>query len=256
MTPIQHFLDFALDCAWKAGRISLGHFQTGVQVERKADNSPVTIADRAVEQMLRERITRTWPGHSIIGEEFGSANGVGQYTWVLDPIDGTKSFAQGVPLYANLIALTDPEGPLVGVAHYPALNEIIYAARGLGCYWNGRRCQVSTVDQLADAVLLTSELHTISLPKNAPAWQSLVSKTYFQRTWGDAYGYALVATGRAEIMLEPHLEIWDAAPFPVIMQEAGGTYTDWRGQVDIRGGNALATNGRLHAQAMEILRNP
>ncbi len=256
MTDIQRYLDFALDCAWKAGRITLGHFQTGVQVERKADNSPVTVADRAVEHMLRERIRQTWPEHGIIGEEYGQVDSQSEFTWILDPIDGTKSFAQGVPLYANLIALVDSEGPLVGVAHYPALNETVYAARGSGCYWNGRRCQVSTVDKLEDAVLLTSEPNVISSPKNAPAWQSLVSRTYFQRTWGDAYGYALVATGRAEIMLEPHLAVWDAAPFPVIMQEAGGTYTDWRGQVDIRGGNALATNSRLHDQVMEILKNP
>jgi histidinol-phosphatase len=252
-TDIQALLDFSLDCAWKAGRFSLAHFQNNVAVERKADNSPVTIADRGIEQMLRERITHEWPEHGIIGEEFGRIDTTSEYTWILDPIDGTKSFACGVPFYANLIGLTDAEGPLIGVAYYPALDEMLYAVRGGGCFWNGRRCHVSEVNKLEDAVLLTSDINSFRTPHKAAVWKTMIERTYFQRTWGDAYGYALVATGRAEIMLEPALAVWDAAPFPVIMAEAGGTYTDWQGKVAIDTGSALATNGALYEQAMQII---
>ena len=256
MTELQDYLDFALDCAWKAGRIALGYYQTGVAVERKADNSPVTIADRGIEQMLRERITQQWPQHGIIGEEFGRIKGQSVYTWVIDPIDGTKSFAHGVPLFANLLALVNADGPLLGVMHYPALGEMIYAARGQGCFWNGRRCHVSTVDTLEDAALMTTDLDLLYDSSQAVACQRLVERTYFRRTWGDSYGYALVATGRAEIMLEPRLAVWDAAPLPVVLQEAGGIYTDWQGRVDIHSGSAVATNGVLHEQVMALIGQP
>lgn len=252
-THIQQLLDFALDCAWKAGRISLNHYQNSVAVERKADNSPVTIADRAIEQMLRERITRELPEHGIIGEEYGTIEGKSEYTWIIDPIDGTKSFMCGVPFYAHLIGITDAEGPLIGVVYYPALNDMLYAARGMGCFWNGRRCRVSDVSRLEDAVLLTSEINAFRTPQKAALWQTLLDRTYFQRTWGDSYGYFMVATGRAEIMLEPWLAIWDAAPFPVIMAEAGGTFTDWQGRTAIDSGNAFATNGALYEQVMQII---
>ena len=252
MINLQTALEFTQQCAWEAGRITLGHFQTGVAIERKTDNSPVTIADKHAEQHIRSRITERWPDHNIIGEEYANKESDSPFTWIIDPIDGTKSFIQGVPLYANLIALTDADGPLVGVANYPALNELVYAARGLGCFWNGRRAQVSSVDQLSDAVLLTSDLNSFDAGHKANAWQQLINQTYFQRTWGDAYGYALVATGRAEIMIEPHLMVWDAAPFQVIMEEAGGTFTDWQGNPTIHAGEALATNGKLFNQVIKI----
>jgi histidinol phosphatase-like enzyme (inositol monophosphatase family) len=254
MTNEQIFLEFALESAWLAGRITLGHFQNGVTVERKSDNSPVTIADRAAEQFLRERITHYWPDHGIIGEEYGRQTGSTDFTWIIDPIDGTKSFSHGVPLYANLLALTDTTGSLVGVANYPALNETVYAARGQGCFWNGRRCRVSKVSSMADAVMLTSEINGFNTAGKAAIWQQLIDQTYFQRTWGDAYGYALVATGRAEIMVEPWLAIWDAAPFQVILEEAGGTFTDWRGQRSIDAGQAVATNGLLFESVITVTR--
>ncbi|MCD6289241.1 MAG: histidinol-phosphatase [Anaerolineae bacterium] len=254
-TPsLRSLLDFALDAAWQAGRITLGYFQTGVMVERKADNTPVTIADRQAEQKLRDLIARYWPEHGIIGEEFGTQGAVSGLSWILDPIDGTKSFVHGVPLYATLIALADGTGPLIGVAHFPALGETVYAARGEGCYWNGRRAHVSQVDDLADAALLSSEMNNFAAAGRAAAWQRLVDATYIQRTWGDAYGYALVATGRAEIMVDPEMEVWDCGPLQVILEEAGGTFTDWKGTPTIYGGEAIATNGLLFDQVMELVR--
>jgi len=254
MTTSQTFLEFALDAAWQAGRITLGYFQTGVQAERKADNSPVTIADRQAEQKLRELIGRYWPTHGIVGEEYGRSPAQDSpYTWILDPIDGTKSFVSGVPLYATLLALTDGDEALLGVAHFPALNETVYAVRGGGCFWNGRHAHVSTVDRLENAVLLSSGTSFGGDAEKEAGWNRLTAVTYIQRTWGDAYGYALVATGRAEIMVDPRMALWDCGPLQVILEEAGGTFTDWRGNATIHAGESIATNGVLLPQVMHLV---
>jgi len=253
--PISALLDFALDAAWQAGRITLGYFQNGVTAERKSDNSPVTIADKTAEKRLRELIQHSWPSHGIIGEEFGDSAGTSGLTWTVDPIDGTKSFVQGVPIYSNLIALTDDKGPLVGVANFPALNETIYATRGGGCFWNGRRAYVSDVKELKDAVLLSSEIDYSKFDANKErSWNELVKSTYFQRTWGDSYGYALVATGRADIMIDPWMAIWDCGPLQVILEEAGGTFTDWQGTATIYNGESFATNGHLYDAVMNVIK--
>lgn len=253
---LHSLLHFALDAAWQAGRVTLAHFQTGLAAERKVDNTPVTVADRAAEQMLRRLITNRWPGHALIGEEFGHEghSDVGGYTWIIDPIDGTKSFVSGVPLYAVLLALVRDGRPLLGVIHLPGLNEMVYAARGQGCYWNGRPARVSGVSSLADAVLLASDLDTFGRYGRDEAFRRLIGATYIQRTWGDAYGYALVATGRAEVMLDPAMAIWDCGPLQVILEEAGGTFTDWQGTPTIFGGEAIATNGALFEQVMALVR--
>lgn len=252
---LDALLAFALDAAWQAGRVTLGHYQTGLAAERKADNSPVTLADRQAEQKLRDLITTAWPDHALIGEEYGHQPGRSDsgYTWIIDPIDGTKSFISGVPFYAVLLALVKDEQPLLGVMNFPALNEMVYARRGGGCFWNGRPARVSAVSRLTDAVLLASDLDTFARFNRQDAFQRLITATYFQRTWGDAYGYALVATGRAEIMLDPVMAVWDCGPLQVILEEAGGTFTDWRGTPTIFGGEALATNGALFESVMELI---
>jgi histidinol-phosphatase len=249
----QILLEFALEAAWKAGRVTLRYFQSGLLVERKADNTPVTLADKTAEETLRELINNKWPDHGIIGEEFGQQNGQTRYRWIIDPIDGTKSFVSGVPLYGTLLALTDGPEALLGVAYFPALDEMLYAVRGGGCYWNGRRARVSQTSSLADAVLLTSELNYFHPTKRWQAWQRLVERTYVQRTWGDAYGYFLVATGRAEIMVDPAMRLWDCAPLQVIMEEAGGTFTDWKGTPTIHGNESVATNAVLFDQVMDVI---
>ncbi|HEX9116045.1 MAG TPA: inositol monophosphatase family protein [Anaerolineae bacterium] len=255
-STLPGMLEFAVDAAWQAGRITLAHFQTALVPENKADNSPVTIADRATEQKLRDLIGRYWPDHGVLGEEYGSQPGSSNYTWILDPIDGTRSFIHGVPLYAVLLALVDGEGrpPVLGVAHFPALNETLFAARGEGCYWNGRRVHVSAVAKLAEAALVASELDTFAPHGRAEAWEQLIANTGIQRTWGDAYGYALVATGRAEIMVDPVMAVWDCGPHQVILEEAGGTFTDWHGRPTIYAGESIATNGALFDQVMRLIR--
>jgi histidinol-phosphatase len=152
-----------------------------------------------------------------------------------------------------LLALVVGDETLVGVAHFPALNETIYAARGMGCHWNGRRVLVSPVSKLEDAALLASDIGHYDRWGKAEAFSRLVDATYVQRTWGDAFGYAMVATGRAEIMVDPVMQIWDCAPFGVILPEAGGTFTDWTGKPTIHGGNSIATNGILLDDVMKLV---
>ncbi len=244
-------LEFALDAIWQAGRITLGYFQRPIEEERKADNTPVTIADQQAEQRLRQLILKYWPDHGIIGEEYGQSPSSSPYTWIIDPIDGTRSCVAGVPLYSNLLALTDGERTLIGIANFPALGETIYAVRDEGCYWNGRRARVSSVDNLSEAVLLTSGLDYFA--GKTKAWERLVDRSYIQRTWGDAYGYFLVATGRAELMLDPEMSLWDSAPFQVIIEEAGGTFTDWKGTPTIHAPESMATNGVLFDHVMDVI---
>ncbi len=254
MTTLSTQLDFALSAAWQAGRISLGYFQTQFEVEKKADQSPVTIADKSAEMKLRELIEKYYPDDGIIGEEFGTKQGKTTFTWIIDPIDGTKSFVAGVPLYATLVALVENNSPIVGVAHFPALNETVYASRGGGCFWDGRRTRVSRVAALKEATLLGSDIRVPD--KKTGAWGRLVAGTSVQRTWGDAYGYSLVATGRADIMVDSIMKVWDCAPFGVILEEAGGTFTDWRGRATIHGGESIATNGLLYSQVMQTVKEP
>lgn len=248
---LQKALDFALEAAWQAGRSTLGLFQAGAAVDLKADDTPVTEADRGAEQLLRGLIERAWPDDGIIGEEYGSAEGRSGRTWIIDPIDGTKSFVQGVPIYGCLLALAEGDHTLVGVACFPALNEIVYAARGLGCFWNGRRARVSAETELANATLLMSEV--AGYGANQPALEALVASTRLQRTWGDSYGYALVATGRAEIMVDPAMHIWDNGPFDVILPEAGGTFTSWNGDVGLSICDTVGTNGALFTPVMGLI---
>ncbi len=253
-TQLQLFLDFALEAAWEAGRVTLGYFQTNLLVELKADASPVTEADRRAEQVVRELVNRFWPDHGVIGEEFGQERPDAEFVWVVDPIDGTKSFITGVPLFGTLLALLHNQEPVVGVLYFPALNELVYAARHSGCFWNGRRARVSGVQELAQAKLVTSGLNSFAPQGKAKAWERLVGATAIQRTWGDAYGYALVATGRADIMVDPIMEVWDAAAVQVVVEEAGGTFTDWQGRPTISSREGIATNGALLEPVLALIR--
>ncbi len=251
---LSTLLEFAIDAAYQAGKITLSYFQNGVSADRKSDDSPVTIADKLAEEKLRELIQRYWPDHGIIGEEYGEQAGTSEYTWTVDPIDGTKSFVQGVPIYSNLISVVDASRrPLVGVANYPALNEMIYASQGMGTYWNGRRTHASNVSDLKDAVLLGSEIDFSAYGDKERIWKQLQKTTYFHRTWGDSYGYALLATGRAEIMVDAWMKTWDCGPLLVIVEEAGGTFTDFKGNATIWGGEAIGTNGKLYDAVMAIV---
>jgi histidinol phosphatase-like enzyme (inositol monophosphatase family) len=252
--PLKQWLDFAVDAAWQAGRVTRGYFQSALPVEWKADHTPVTAADRQAEARLRELIGHYWPDHGIVGEELGRQAGAANITWILDPIDGTRSFIAGVPLYATLVALTVDQQPVLGVAHFPALDETVYAAAGHGCYWDGRRVHTSPVANMGDALLLSSEMAGFEGPGKGAAWGRLLAAAGTRRTWGDAYGYALVATGRAEVMVDTVMEVWDCGPLQVILEEAGGTFTDWQGTPTIYNREGVATNGALFDQVMKLIK--
>lgn len=249
----RDLLTVATEAAYLAGRRTLAYFNANVAVEYKGDNTPVTQADREAEQIVRAHIARHWPDHTIIGEEAGEARGNPDYRWIVDPLDGTKTFVQGVPLYGTLIGVEVKGAPVVGVVYMPALDEMVTAGAGLGCTWNGRAAHVSKVDHLEDAAVMVT--NTTAAMKRSDAYENLAGRTRLQRTWGDCYGYMLVATGRAEVMLDPAMNPWDCGPLLTILTEAGGHFTTWAGEATIWGKDAVATNAALHAPVLEILRN-
>lgn len=235
-------LDEAVELARAAGVETLRWFNTaGLAIETKADGSPVTEADRAAERLLRAELGRRYPHDSIIGEEEPDHRGSGPNRWVLDPVDGTKAFTHGVPLYSNLLAWFDEHGPAIGVINLPALGETVYAGRGLGCFVNGERCHVSTTATLEGAYVCTSGLDNWPAPHLAR-----FAATTKLRTWGDGYGYALVATGRVDAMVDPEVAYYDVAAMLTILPEAGGRFTTTDGVVTAAGGSGLGSNGLLH----------
>lgn len=253
-TPeLRDLLDFAVEVAWRAGRATLPYYQTGVAAERKADESPVTAADRAAEHVARTLIEERFPGDSIIGEEEGESGGAAARRWIIDPIDGTRAFMRGVPFYGVLIALEVDADAALGVMHFPALGETVAAARGLGCWWDGRRAHVSATARLEDALVLTTDVNVPGAEREA-GWDRLRRRAGTARTWGDCYGYALVATGRAEAMLDPVLSIWDVAALAPIIEEAGGVFTGWNGERGYGLDTAVATNAALADTVRGILR--
>ncbi len=251
---LQALLDFAIKAAREAGGIVMEYFQTALTPERKPDRTLVTAADRNAEERLRALIRRTYPDHSILGEEFGEQQGSSGWTWIIDPIDGTASFVHGVPLFGVLLGLEVDGEVVLGVANFPALDELVAAGRGLGCLWNGRRAAVSGVDDLKEALLLYTDGAGFEPHGRGQTFRHLVAASRMHRSWGDCYGHILVATGRAEVMLDPVMNIWDCAALLPILREAGGTFTDWQGQPTIRGGNAISTNARLFDQVMQAIR--
>ena len=256
---LQPRLALAVEAAHEAGRITLEYFRRDdLDVELKSDDTPVTVADRRAEQHLRQRITAAFPADGIIGEEYGEQAGTSGCRWILDPIDGTKSFIHGVPLYATLVALEHENQSTLGVIHIPALDECVYAARGQGTwYLHGeqppRRAAVSQWQPLGKALFLTSEVINFDRTGRRGAYDRLQAGCRLARTWGDGYGYLMVATGRAEVMVDPVMALWDAASLPVILEEAGGTFTDWQGNPTYRAGEGIATNGCLLQEALACL---
>ncbi len=252
---LHELRDIAIEAAIQAGRITLEYFQTSsLIVETKENQSPVTMADRRSEERIREIIRTHYPGHGVHGEEEGASVGSEPVTWIVDPLDGTKSFIHGVPLYGVLIGVQVEGEVAVGVVNMPALGELYWAVRGEGAYWNGRRCQVSSVSTLADATVLTTDTRGLRRDRERMAGYHRVSqRAGLVRGWGDCYGHMLVASGRAEVMLDPSVSIWDIAAVSVIVEEAGGIFTDWRGRRTIGDDSGVSTNAHLAAPVREVL---
>jgi histidinol phosphatase-like enzyme (inositol monophosphatase family) len=243
----------AAELARLTGAVALQHYRSALDVERKADGSPVTAADRAAEQAARAWVRERFPADGVLGEEFGEERAGARRRWIIDPIDGTKSFVRGVPLWGSLVALCEGKTVLAGAACFPAVDELVVAAPGAGCWWNGRRCAVSSVNDLSGATAITTDERFRTHAGRRAAWARLGARVDVARSWGDCFGYLLVATGRAEIMCDPELSPWDAAALQPIIVEAGGTFTDWSGRATAFGGSAIATNRALDAPARAVL---
>jgi histidinol-phosphatase len=252
ITRTGSLLQAVAEVASCAGKTALRSWRRSLTVEQKPDGSPVTVADRAAERAARSWITKRFPGDGILGEEFGETRGTTGRRWVIDPIDGTRTFLRGVPLWGSLVAVMEGDTILAGAASFPAVGEDLAAAPGEGCWYRGARCTVSKVSRLEDATVLTTDEHGFTGRRSRRGWESLAETASLVRSWGDCYGYLLVATGRAEVMVDPRLGVWDAACFLPILREAGGSFTDWLGRDTAFGGNAIATNGALAKKARRL----
>ncbi len=263
-------LEFAVSAAKEAGRFTLEYFdRPGLRIDRKGDGTPVTDADRGAEKLLRQRIAEAFPDDAILGEEFPCVPGTSGLRWILDPIDGTKSFIHAVPFYSTLIGVEkyDPADPdnreksemIAGVIHLPALDRGVWALKGFGAFEERPGfeeplpAKVSSITALEEACFLTSEVKTFAETSRAAVYTDLENRCRLTRTWGDAYGYYLVATGRADLMVDPEMSPWDCGPLVTILAEAGGVFLDWRGSETIYGGDGIAGNRELVKQALQII---
>lgn len=243
----------AAELARLTGSIAHEYFRREIAVEIKGDGSPVTIADRRSEEIAREWVARRFPGDGILGEELGLDRPDARRRWIVDPIDGTKAFIRGVPLWGTLVAVAEGPHVIAGAAFFPAVSELIVAGLNCGCWWNDARASVSSVAQLGQATVLTTDDRFPSDPRRRAAWSALAASAAVCRTWGDCYGYLLVATGRAEAMVDDIVAPWDAAAFMPIVVEAGGLLTDWRGSMTPFGGDTIATNAALAGEVRTAL---
>ena len=247
------WIDILTSAARAAGSVALRHFRQDLSVETKADGSPVTIADRTAEKAALDWITARFPDDGILAEEGGQhGRPNAERQWVIDPIDGTISFVRGVPLWGTMIGVMANDAVIAGVVFCPAVDELVVAAESAGCWYNGSRCAVSDVSDLSRATILGTSERFPGKPHRKERWTALAKQAGLTRTWGDCYGYLLVATGRAEVMADNRLSIWDYAPLVPIIREAGGVITDWRGNKTF-GGDAIATNQALADKVRSIL---
>ncbi|MBK9927705.1 MAG: histidinol phosphate phosphatase [Anaerolineales bacterium] len=252
---LQPYLDFTTQLAYRAGRITLGYFNTSIRPDYKADDSPVTAADRAAEEFIRGEIEKAYPTHAIVGEEFGESKSDTKsvYKWFIDPIDGTKSFMRGIPMYAVLIGLEIDGVIQVGAAYYPGTDEMLCAADGLGTWWNGKRAHVSDVDTFERSWFCCTSHHLFE-KRDPTLWKRISDAAYVMRGWSDAYAYLAVATGRAEVAIDPVMNDWDCGPFPVIFREAGGFFGSWAGEEGHTHGESIGVNAALKPKVMELIR--
>ncbi len=244
----------AIDATRQAGALALRYFETGLEVEWKQDLSPVTIADREAEALLRKLLVERFPGDGFLGEESGDTPGTSGFRWIIDPIDGTRSFVRGVPLWGTLVGLEHKGEQIAGVVEVPALGHIYRALRGDGAYRGQRRIHVSDISTLKEAHLFYSSISWFVKAGREKEFMELARRTQRQRGFGDFYGFVLVAQGSGELMIEHGVHSWDMAALKPILEEAGGRLTDWNNQPTIYRPDVIASNGRLHAEALRVLR--
>lgn len=250
---IDRALAAAVEAARTAGEVALKYYRSGFDVTLKPDATPVTQADREAEQVVVDVLARAFPDVGFLGEEFG-ARGPQTRRWIIDPIDGTKNFVRRIPIWATLIALEEGGEVTVGVIHNPVTGDLYTASRGRGAYLNGERLRVSGIAGLDEAQLLHADLGLLRRTRYWDGFLRVVDATGRQRGFGDYLGYALVAEGKAEVYLEVDVKPWDLGPAKILLEEAGGRFTDLTGAATIHGGTALGSNGRLHDRVLDLLR--
>jgi histidinol-phosphatase len=257
---IQQRMDAACAMAREAGALILGYYQhPELAIELKGDQSPVTVADREAERLIRTRIAETFPHDAILGEEFGAQPGNSGWRWILDPVDGTKSFVHGVPLFGTLIGVEKDGRAEVGVCRMPALDEMAYAGSGLGCWWQQaggepQAARVSDVSRLSEALLCYTSWEYFARSGETAVFESLRDGCRISRGWGDCYGHLLVATGRADVIVEPALHPWDAAALIPLVREAGGHFLDWNGTESFESGDGMSVNAGLRDEVLALVR--
>ena len=252
MSELTDFKLFARHLAELSGTVIASYFRSNIQIDSKSDNSPVTIADKSAEELMRLEIMNEFPQHGIIGEEFGTYNDSAEYKWILDPIDGTKSFICGAVTFGTLIALVKNDKPILGVINQPVLNEFLIGDN-YSSELNGQEVHVRNCDSLSEAVLLTTDHLHIKEYQDINKFDNLIRKVKLYRNWGDCYGYYLVATGFADIMVDPIMNLWDKMALIPIINGAGGTITDYQGDDPLIGTSIIATGGRIHRDVINIL---
>jgi histidinol-phosphatase len=245
--------DLALDAARQAGDFALGYYNQGIAVEWKPDNSPVTVADKGAEDLIRKEVKKHFPDDGFFGEEYGHEPGTSGYRWIIDPIDGTRSFVRHIPLWATLIGLEYKGEQIAGVTYIPAMKQTYRALRGDGAYMDDRRIRVSDVSKLSESLFCYSSISWFRKAGREANFLDLAAKTERQRGYGDFYGFVLVAQGACEIMLEYGVHPYDVAALKAIVEEAGGRMTDWHDVPTIEAADVIATNGKLHTETLAIL---
>lgn len=253
-TRFNEFKKFAKNLAYDSGKIIKKHFRKPLSIESKSDQTPVTIADKKAEEIMRERIMKEFPRHGIIGEEFGTHNPDAKYKWILDPIDGTKSFICGAVTFGTLIALLKDNEPIIGLFYQPVLNEMLIGDNR-ETLLNGKNVHLRACARPEDAVLLTTDHLDVERHQNQSGFDRLIRRVKLYRNWGDCYGYYLLSTGYADIMIDPVMSPWDSLPVIPIVRGAGGVITDYRGNDPVTGNSIVASSGGIHAEVIQILNN-
>jgi len=252
-------LQFALAASARAEELVLRYFlKDDLQVDLKSDQSPVTAADRGAEELLRREILSAYPDDSVLGEEFGETTGTSGYRWILDPVDGTKSFVHGTPLFGMLIGLQQNGENVAGICRLPAVQEVIYAQRGRGAWWQRGTApvipaRISSVQTLPESLFCYTAVEGFQEIDRVDVLDALSRRVRLSRGWGDCYGHMLVATGRAEIMVDPLLAEWDACALIPIVEEAGGVFMDWQGRSTAVGGNGISVVPALKEELLRVI---
>jgi histidinol-phosphatase len=253
-------LEVAIAAAKAAGEVALRYFRTGVAIEYKGDRSPVTRADRECEQRVVEVLRGAFPAYGVVGEEFGEHAGTASAAqrparWIIDPIDGTKNFIRGIPYFATLIGLEEDGEITTGVVYAPAVDDLLYAQKGAGAFDRGGRLRVSQIASLREGLVVFGGIDIFRQAGRWSGFERLVRASGRQRGFGDYFGHTFVARGQAEAMVELDLKPWDLAAIKIIVEEAGGRFTDFTGAATIYGGNAIASNGLVHDEILNLFGN-